>query len=43
MYETIKRLYIEGRLTDAGLENAVAKGWVTQKEAKEIKKQKGDG
>ncbi len=36
MRETIKRLYIEGRLTVAGVEKAVAKGWITRGEADRI-------
>lgn len=30
MYETIKRLYQEGRLTKAQLDIAVIKHWITQ-------------
>ena len=37
MFDTLKRLFVEGRLTDAGLDNAVAKGWVTEEQANEIK------
>lgn len=33
MYETIKRLYLAGRLSDAGLANAMEKGWITQEQA----------
>lgn len=38
MLETIKRLYQEGKLTDVGLDNAVAKGWITAEQAEEIRK-----
>ena len=37
MFDTLKRLYSDGKLTDTGLENAVAKGWITQEQADEIK------
>ena len=37
MFETLKRLYSDGKLTNTGLENAVAKGWITQEQADEIK------
>lgn len=36
MYETIKRLYQAGRLTENGLSAAVEKGWITQTQAQEI-------
>lgn len=36
MYDTIKRLYGTGKLTDKGLENAVNRGWITTEEAGEI-------
>lgn len=36
MYDNVKRLYIEGRLTDKGLDNAVTRGWVTTEQADEI-------
>jgi hypothetical protein len=32
MFETLKRLYNASRLTQAGLQNAVTKGWITQEE-----------
>ena len=32
MYASVKRLYDEGRLTETGLDNAVAKGWITSVE-----------
>lgn len=36
MYETLKRLYTEGRLTKEGLANAVIKGWITAEQYQEI-------
>lgn len=36
MFETLKRLYNEGRLSDEGLANAVVKGWITQEQYTEI-------
>lgn len=30
MYETLLRLYKEGRLPETGLNNAVTKGWITE-------------
>ena len=36
MYERLKRLYQEGRLDEQGLENAVARGWITEEEKQEI-------
>lgn len=36
MFETLKRLYLEGKLTVDGLENAVAKGWITEEQKQEI-------
>lgn len=36
MKERIIRLYREGRLTTAGLANAVARGWLAQTEADEL-------
>lgn len=40
MYETLKRLYQGGKMTDAQLNNAVKKGWITADQAQEIV---GDG
>lgn len=37
MYQTLKRLYGMGRLTDTGLDNAVAKGWITPEQAQQIR------
>lgn len=36
MFERLKRLYNEGKLDAQGIENAVAKGWITQEQADEI-------
>lgn len=32
MYETLKRLYDSGRLSEDGLQDAVRKGWITEKQ-----------
>ena len=37
MKTTLARLYREGRLTDAGLDAAVARNWITQADADEIR------
>jgi len=36
MYETLLRLYNEGRLTETGLINAVTKTWITEAQKAEI-------
>lgn len=36
MYETIKRLYLNGKLDAPGVERAVQKGWITWAEADRI-------
>lgn len=38
MFERLKRLYREGKLTKAQLEKAVEKGWITREQWKEIVK-----
>lgn len=38
MYETLKRLYDAGKLTDIGLSNAVIKRWITEAQKQEILK-----
>lgn len=43
MFETLKRLYHAGSIEGAQLENAVAKGWITQEEMQEISGGKEDG
>lgn len=40
MYDRLHSLYLSGRLTDAGLDNAVAKAWITQAEADQIRADK---
>ena len=32
MFDRLKKLYNEGRITEVGLQNAVEKGWITQEE-----------
>lgn len=36
MYESIKRLYLSGRLSKAGVQAAAKKGWITSEQMKEI-------
>lgn len=36
MFETLNRLYHDGTIGMAQLENAVAKGWITEEEMQEI-------
>ena len=36
MFERLKKLYDEGRITKAGLKNAVRKGWITEEQYTEI-------
>ncbi len=36
MSDTIKRLFLDGRLSADGVRNAVKKGWITEKEAENI-------
>lgn len=36
MFETIKRLYAEGKISDSGVKKAVKKGMITQKECDKI-------
>lgn len=38
MFERLKRLYREGKLTKVQLEKAVEKGWITREQWKEIVK-----
>lgn len=37
MYDRLRSLYLAGSLSDAGLDNAVTKGWITQAQADEIR------
>lgn len=43
MFETLKRLYHDGTIGMAQLENAVTKGWITEEEKQEIIGGKEDG
>ena len=36
MFETLKRLYNEGKLTSDDLQNAISFGWITQEQFEEI-------
>ena len=36
MFERLKRLYTDGKITQEGINNAVTKGWITQEQANEI-------
>lgn len=36
IYNRLKKLYLAGRLNDTGLENAVARGWITEDQKAEI-------
>lgn len=36
MYETIKRLYLAGAISVAGVHRAVEKGWITEEQARDI-------
>ena len=36
MYEKLKQMYLAGKLTEAQLNNAVAKGWITEEQKLEI-------
>lgn len=36
MFETLKRLWNEGKLTEEKLNNAVIKGWITEEQKQEI-------
>ena len=40
MYERLERLYLEGRLTDTQLDNAVLKDWITAAQAQAIRDKK---
>lgn len=37
MFKRLKNLYLNGKLTDSGIEKAVQKGWITAEQAEEIK------
>lgn len=36
MYNKLKRMYLEGRLDEGMLSNAVKKGWITESQKEEI-------
>jgi hypothetical protein len=36
MYETLLRLWQEGKMTEQGLDNAVVKGWIKEEQKQEI-------
>jgi len=36
MYERLKALYTDGKITDVHLDNAIAKGWITLEQKQEI-------
>ena len=38
MFEYLKSLYQEDKISEAGLDNAVSKGWITEEEKQEIVK-----
>ena len=37
MYERLRAMYLDGRLDDAGLDQAVTKGWITEAQADQIR------
>lgn len=36
MFETLKRLYLKGELSNARLNKAVEKGWITEEQKNQI-------
>jgi len=36
MYSILKKMYVAGKLTETGLDNAITKGWITETEKEEI-------
>lgn len=40
--DSVIRLYKGGQLTDAGLDNAVEKGWITSEEAETLKAERAE-
>lgn len=36
MFNTVKDLYLSGKLSEAGVKNAVKKNWITLEEAERI-------
>ena len=43
MYERVKRLYLDGSLTEAGLDRAVRLKWITEEQKAEIISCREDG
>ena len=43
MYERLKRLYEDGRITQEQLKNAVDRGWITEEQYEEIIGGKANG
>lgn len=41
MYDKLKNLYIQGKLTENGLNEAVRKGWITEEEKEMITRENG--
>lgn len=37
MFEKLKELFVNGKISEAGLTKAVLKGWITEAELEEIK------
>lgn len=37
MFERLKELFANGKISEAGLNRAVVKGWITEEEAEAIK------
>lgn len=42
LFNRLKKLYMADRLTEAGLENAVLKGWITEEQKAAIIAEKAD-
>lgn len=36
MYATVRRLYLQNKIDESGLDNAIARGWITSDEKAEI-------
>lgn len=36
MYETVKRIYLNGKIDETGLDRAVTLGWITEEQKQEI-------
>nr|DAU15662.1 MAG TPA: hypothetical protein [Caudoviricetes sp.] len=41
MYATVRRLYLQGKIDEFGLDNAVKRSWITQEEKATIMAEKG--